>query len=122
MTTKFAFRRRPFFLLLGLGALLGTSAIPVPIWVINETPESLHARSDGSEWVQIPPGATREVVELRRDGLCSPSTKWLHDGFGNIEVKSVDGHTRIIDRDAFLEEAEWNSSGRWELRVRRVPR
>lgn len=122
MTTNVALRRRPFFLVLGLGALLGTSAIPVPILVTNETLEPVRARSDGSEWVQIPPGATREVVELRRGGLCSPSKKWLHDDFDNIELEFANGTTRVIGRDVFLREAEWSSSGNWKLRVHRAPR
>ncbi len=122
MSARIAFRRRPFLLLVGLGALLGTSPVPVPIFVANQTGESLRARYDDSEWMEIPQGETRSVATFGHGGLCSPPNRWLPENFVHIELEFASGATRVIDREAFLREAEWSSSGIWKLRVQRAPR
>lgn len=122
MSAGTPFGRRPFFLLIGLGALLGTSPVPVPVSVSNETGGAVRARYDDSEWMTIPDGETRGVATFGHGGLCSPPNRWLPESFAHIEIEFANGTTRVLGREAFLREAEWGPGASWTLHIQRVPR
>jgi len=114
---------------MGLGALLGTSSIPIPVWVNNATGESFRTRYDNGgcvayehEWKDVPPGQTRTVVEFEYGAICAPPNRWIPEGFASIVIEFADGTTRVIDREAFLREAGWGPGARWEIQILRQPR
>jgi hypothetical protein len=108
---------RRWFMVGGLGLLVGWEPGRVMLHVVNASHEDVQVRRAGDEtWTPAKIGADVLVATLLHHGLCNAPDRWLPEDFSGLEFKRADGSVVTVSREAFEAEAEYEH--RWIYRFR----
>ena len=108
---------------LALAVVLGIVSclpVPVPLYVENDTTETIEVRIAGTQggWASIAAGATDTVGGFNYDGWCSVPDRWVPEHFAGLEVKLGGGQRQDVTAAEFIAEAEFDRGWTYRFRPR----